>query len=112
MNVSKWILDFKPNQDASLAPIWVNFLGLPLPLFNMKYLEKLGTLIGRPLQVDSATLDFKSPSVARILVEVNVMAIPIKRLWIGDMAFGMWQPVEYENWPEYCSFCKRLGHDT
>lgn len=41
MTVSKWTLDFKPNQESSIVPIWVNFPYFPLPLFNKKYLHKL-----------------------------------------------------------------------
>ena len=66
------------------------FPGLPLPLFEKKYLLKLGSLIGRPLQVDFVTLSLKRPSVARLLVEVDVAKRPIKRIWIGDNKAGQW----------------------
>mgnify|MGYP001560426426 CR=1 FL=1 len=66
--------------------------------------------MGRPLQVDAATTDLKRPSVARVLVELDVAVPPVKRVWIGDENVGSWQKVEYEQWPEYCRFCERIGH--
>nr|XP_027099129.1 uncharacterized protein LOC113718420 [Coffea arabica] len=110
MTVSKWTLDFKSNKDSSIAPVWVCFPGLLLPLFTMKYLMKLGSLLGRPLQADSATSSFKRPSVARVLVEVDLAMEPVKRIWIGDDTYGHWQQVDYESWPAFCSFCQRAGH--
>lgn len=37
MTVSKWTLDFTANHEMPIALLWVNFSGLPLPLFNNKY---------------------------------------------------------------------------
>ena len=65
---------------------------------------KLGSLIGRPLQVDATTLNLKR------LVEVDVAKCPVPRIWIGDDDCGHWQKVEYEEWPNFCSFCEKVGH--
>lgn len=45
-----------------------------------------------------------------MLIEIDVAKQPVNRVWVGDENFGHWQKVEYENWPEYCSFCERIGH--
>lgn len=51
MTISKWTIDFSPNQESSLAPVWITFPDLPISVFFEKnYLLKLGSLIGRPLQ--------------------------------------------------------------
>ncbi|XP_071933880.1 uncharacterized protein [Coffea arabica] len=110
MTVSKWTLDFNVNQESSIIPLWVLLPSLPLHFFDKKYLFKLGSLIGRPLQVDSATLNLKRPSVTRLLVEVDVAKSTAPRIWIGDVDDGHWQKVEYEEWPKFCSFCEKVGH--
>ena len=77
MMISKWMMDFMINQESSIAPVWVSLPGLPLPLFEKKYLLKIGSLLGRPLQVDSATLALKWPSMARLLIEMDVDIPPV-----------------------------------
>nr|XP_027093600.1 uncharacterized protein LOC113714003 [Coffea arabica] len=112
MMVSKWTLDFKAHQDATFAPVWVSLPSLPLPLFNKMYIAKLAGLLGRFLKIDSATLALKRPSVARVLVEMDVSVSPPHRIWIGEDQEGFWQSVEYENWPKFCGFCTRFGHEV
>ena len=110
MSLSKWTIDFKPGAESSIAPVWVNFPGLPLPFFEKQFLLKLGNLLGRPLKVDEATASLKRPSVARILLEVDVLHSPKSRIWIGDDQWGFWQKIEYEEYPSYCAFCSLIGH--
>lgn len=80
MIISKWTLDFKANQEASIAPIWVSFLKLLFHFFNMHYLNKLASLLRKPLRVDTVTLDLRWPSVARVLGELDVSKPPTKRV--------------------------------
>ncbi|XP_027124270.2 uncharacterized protein [Coffea arabica] len=110
MSLSKWTIDFKPGAESSIAPVWVNFPGLPLPFFEKQFLLKLGNLLGRPLKVDEATAALKRPSVARLLLEVDVLNSPRSRIWIGDDQWGFWQKIEYEEYPSYCVFCSSIGH--
>lgn len=106
MVISKWSIDFKANQESAIAPIWVSLPELPLYFFNMKYLHKLGSLLGQPLQVDIATKDFRRPLVARILIELDVAKSPVKPLWIDDRNRGFWQWVEYDFWLEFRFYCE------
>ncbi|XP_071918822.1 uncharacterized protein [Coffea arabica] len=110
MQLSKWSIDFKAGQDCIIIPISVNLPGLPFPFFDKKLLLKIGSLIGRPLQVDAATLNIKRPSVARLLIEVDVAKPPLPRVWLGDEEHGQWQKVQLEVWPSFCGHCERIGH--
>lgn len=88
MTIVKWKFDYKANQECSIAPIWVTLPGLPLSFFNKKYLLKIGSLIGRPLQLDSAISNFKRPSVAHMLIKLDISKTSIKHIWIGDEEYG------------------------
>ena len=66
--------------------------------------------MGRLLKIDAATGDLRRPSVARVLVEIDVTRPQVKRVWIGDDEYGFWQKVESEIWPAFCPFCERFGH--
>ena len=76
MTMTKWSLDFCPNHDSSIAPVWINMSGLPVPLFDKLYLHKIASLIGQPLQVDASMLDLKWPSITGVLVEIDVAKKP------------------------------------
>lgn len=110
MTISKWTPDFKSSQESSIVPVWVILPNLPLYFYNTKSILKLASLLGRPLKVDSATAQFKRPSLARVLVEGDVSKQPARRIWVGDENSGHWQQVEYEDWPNYCTYCERIGH--
>ena len=84
MVISKWALDFKTHQESTIVPVWVSFPALPLSLFNKKYISKLASLLGRSLRVDSTTLKLKRPSVAQVMIKMDIAHQPPKRIWIGD----------------------------
>lgn len=86
MVVSKWSLDFRANHELAVIPVWASFLDLSLPLFAKNQLGKLAAMLGRPLRVDVATSTLRRPSVARVLVEVDVSKEPMKRVWMGVMS--------------------------
>ncbi|XP_027177262.1 uncharacterized protein LOC113776327 [Coffea eugenioides] len=110
MSILKWSMDFRADHEVAIAPIWVSFPGLPIPFFQRRQLMQLASILGRPLKMDAATSDLRHPSVARVLVEVDVALPLVKRVWIGDEDYGFWQPVDFEDIPPYCSFCPKFGH--
>ena len=88
MTISKWSLDFKANKEVSIAPVWVSFPGLPIPFFARNLLNKLASVLGHLLKIDTATGDLRRPSVARLLVELDVTQPPVKKIWTGDLDRG------------------------
>ena len=80
MTISKWSFDFKANKEVSIAPVWVSFLGLPLPFFGRNPLNKLASVLGRLLKIDAVTRDLRRPFVARVLVEIDVARTPMKKI--------------------------------
>lgn len=105
MKVLKWSPNFKPDQEPPISPVWLSFNHLPLHLFQKIPLLSLASLIGRPLKVDAATQSLVRPSVARVCVEVNLLQPSSRRIWIGQVDEGFWQPVVYKNLPSYCDAC-------
>lgn len=47
MTISKWAMDFKVNQEISIALVWVTFPDLPIPFFRKLQLSKLALTLGR-----------------------------------------------------------------
>ncbi|KAG5568245.1 hypothetical protein H5410_064740 [Solanum commersonii] len=53
-------------------------------------------------------------SMAKVKVQVDLTKDRPRHVWIGlddeDLTIGRWQPIEYENIPPYCAYCKHQGH--
>ena len=80
-------------------------------LLDERVLFSFARLVGNPLRTDAATASLKRPSVARLLVEVDLLKPRPDKIWIqlGDEE-GFWQKLTFENVPDYCSHCWHVGH--
>ncbi|GAA0156696.1 hypothetical protein LIER_14126 [Lithospermum erythrorhizon] len=52
MRMFKWTLDFCPNKESLLSPVWIHLQGLPLYLFDDEPLLLITNSIGNPLHID------------------------------------------------------------
>ncbi|KAL0904564.1 hypothetical protein M5K25_026691 [Dendrobium thyrsiflorum] len=103
MRILKWTPFFDIHEESPIVPVWISFPNLRLHFFNPKVLHALGS-------TDQATASRTRPSVARVLVEIDITKNHTKEIWVGSKAFGYLQKVEFENFPEFCSHCKMHGH--
>ncbi|XP_020690945.1 uncharacterized protein LOC110105688, partial [Dendrobium catenatum] len=110
MRLLKWSMDFDVREESPIAPVWLAFPNLRLHFFNSHILFGLASVFGRPLQTDQATASLSRPSVARILVELDVTKKHPKEIWLGSENNGYFQKVEIENLPIFCSHCRMHGH--
>ncbi|PKU60788.1 hypothetical protein MA16_Dca028207 [Dendrobium catenatum] len=111
MRLLKWSPDFDINSESPICPVWISLPNLRMHFYNHTVLQKIGSIFGRPLQVDQATANRTRPSVARILVEMDITKDWSKEIWLGSEGNGYIQKVEIENFPIFCTHCKLYGHD-
>ncbi|RAL42531.1 hypothetical protein DM860_011149 [Cuscuta australis] len=64
-------------------PIWIAFPGLPIHLHDKRALHLIASTIGTPLKVDSCTMNFSRPALARCCVEVDISNLPSARILIN-----------------------------
>ncbi|KAL0912896.1 hypothetical protein M5K25_016310 [Dendrobium thyrsiflorum] len=110
LRILKWTPFFDIRQESPIVPMWISFPNLRLHFFNPKVLHALGSLFGRPLQTDQAMAARTRPSIARVLVEVDITKKHAKEVWVGWKSYGYLQKVEFKNIPDFCSHCKMHGH--
>ncbi|XP_020697339.1 uncharacterized protein LOC110110284 [Dendrobium catenatum] len=110
MRVLKWTPFFDIKEESPIVPIWISFPNLRLHFFNPKVLHAFGSIFGRPLQTDQATASKTHPSVARVLVEVDISKKHPKEVWVGSKSYGYMQKAEFEKVPEFCNHYKMHGH--
>ncbi|KAL0923362.1 hypothetical protein M5K25_007416 [Dendrobium thyrsiflorum] len=73
MKLFKWTPHFDVNVESPIIPIWISIPNLRPHLFSPRILHDLGSLFGRPLQMDNANYSNGTrSSVARVLDELDV----------------------------------------
>ncbi|KAI0496696.1 hypothetical protein KFK09_023020 [Dendrobium nobile] len=90
--------------------MWVSFPNLRPHLFSPRILQGLGSIFGRPLKINHATSFGFLPSVARVLVELDVSKKFPDKICVGPKNLGYVQLVTLEDLPLYYLHCKSLGH--
>lgn len=87
------------------------------PFFGKDSLFSLATAVGKPLQLDQATINQSRPSCAKVRVLVDLAANLPKAMVVNvlDEATGELKTdkitIKYDYIPKYCSECKLQGHD-
>lgn len=108
MRMFKWSPDFDPNEETTLAPIWVLLPELKFHLFNWRYLKQILSPVGTPLKEDVAIIGKSRPNMAKVRVEVDLKKPLLKSVWVGLEGLsaglrGYEQILEYEGVPDYCT---------
>ncbi|KAI0530974.1 hypothetical protein KFK09_000523 [Dendrobium nobile] len=109
MMLLKWTPFFDVKEESPIVPVWISFPNLRLHFFNANVLHALGSIFGRPLQTDQAMTSRSRPSVARILVEIDITKKHSKEIWIGSENTGYLQKVDFENIPIFVFIVKFMG---
>ncbi|CAL1372536.1 unnamed protein product [Linum trigynum] len=105
--VQQWTPNFKASDPLPKKMIvWVQLPALKIHFYHKEVLNMLENLIGRTIKLDFHTLTQQRAKFARIAVEVDLSKPLVPRIWLDDD----WQKVEYENLPEVCFQCGKIGH--
>ncbi|PKU78298.1 hypothetical protein MA16_Dca008923 [Dendrobium catenatum] len=110
IKITKWPPDLDIGVESPVIPIWIFFLSLRPHLFAPKILHALGSLFGHPLKIDFATSLGSRPSLARVLVELDIMKNYPEKVWLDSKNLGYVQQVQMEVFPLFCDLCKSIGH--
>ncbi|XP_020258906.1 uncharacterized protein LOC109835340 [Asparagus officinalis] len=104
--------DFEKLNDC-IYPLWIQLPALKLNLWNAKGINKISSIIGRPIATDMLTANMQRLAYARVLVEVKMPSpLPDKIAIQGPDGSQYLQKVFYELKPRWCDHCKNVGHDT
>ncbi|VFQ76154.1 unnamed protein product [Cuscuta campestris] len=110
MVVTKWTPSFHADSESPVFLVWVSLTHLPIHLQEAKALHSIASSIRHPLMMDASTAAKTRPSMARFCVEIDISKDLLKKIWIDNGGLGFFQPVTYENLPEFGIQCKKSGH--
>ncbi|CAL1374354.1 unnamed protein product [Linum trigynum] len=105
--VHQWSPSFRTTDKPHKSVVaWIQLPELPVHFYHREVLFALGNLIGRTVKLDYHTENMERGKFARIAVELDMTKPLATRIRLD----GFWQPVLYENLPEICFECGRIGH--
>lgn len=111
LRLFQWSPDFNPAKvKQTNTQCWVRILGLPQEYWRPKIIFAIARGIGVPLSLDDATSNRVLGHFARVLVDVD-LAQPLRdRIMVERKGFAFLVDIQYERLPNFCSFCKMIGH--
>ncbi|CAI0453960.1 unnamed protein product [Linum tenue] len=105
--VHQWSPSFRTADKPHKSVVaWIQLPELPVHFYHREVLFALGNLIGRTVKLDYHTENLERGKFARIAVELDMTKPLATRIRLD----GFWQPVLYENLPEICFECGKIGH--
>lgn len=111
LTVQTWSPHFIcPAAKIHRAMVWIRFPGLNLYFYDESILLALAAAVGKPVKVDSNTLDVRRGSFARVCLEVDLSKPVVGKVWLN----GFWYKVEYEGLHRICTnygFYGQLARD-
>ncbi|CAI0393265.1 unnamed protein product [Linum tenue] len=105
--VHQWSPSFRTSDKPHKSVVaWVQLPELPVHFYHREVLFALGNLLGRTVKLDYHTEQLERGKFARLAVELDMSKPLATRIRLD----GFWQPVLYENLPDICFHCCRIGH--
>ncbi|KAG5631197.1 hypothetical protein H5410_002914 [Solanum commersonii] len=107
---------FHTAKETTQALAWISFPDLKPTYFVKESIFSLATAVGKPLQLDMATINKTIPSCARVKVQVDLMSEFPRFIEMGimneDTKVSRVEQVniQYDFLPKYCTHCKVQGH--
>ncbi|KAK2418107.1 hypothetical protein QL285_040346 [Trifolium repens] len=111
-----WTKDFNPSvQKQTSAQVWVRIYGLSQEYWRPKILFAIASSVGTPLCTDVVTnkpkFDRTFGHFVRVLVDLDISNELSYEILVERKGFAFFVELEYENLPDYCSYCKNIGHN-
>jgi len=110
-----WTKDFNPSTlKQSSAQVWVKIHGLSQEYWRPKIIFAIASCMGTPLCTDAATN--KNPferhfgHYVRVMVDIDLTQELRYKVLVERKGYAFFVEMEYENLPDYCTFCKCTGH--
>ncbi|WOK93145.1 hypothetical protein Cni_G01838 [Canna indica] len=111
LSVIQWKENFQPLKESiSQIPIWVQLPSLPFEYMHQSILPLIAAVIGRPLKFNDYTISGERGKFARFCVLVDIKKPLEHGFWIETVNGRFFQTIAYENLPNICYGCGRIGH--
>jgi len=110
-----WTKDFNSSvQNSTSAQVWVRIHGLAQEYWRPRILFAIASSVGTPICTDAAStkpmIERTFGHFARVLVDMDVSQEPRYKVLVERKDYAFFVDFEFENMPDFCSYCKKVGH--
>ena len=110
-----WTTNFSPSmQYHTSSQVWVRIYGLSQEYWRPKILFAIANVVGTPICTDSPTskpmMDRTFSHFVKDLVDMDLSQKLRYKVLVEKKDFAFFLEFEYENLPEICSHCFKIGH--
>lgn len=108
-----WVPNFDPGKAATtLAKVWIRLFGLGYEYLHRSIILSLAAAFGRPIRIDTNSLDRCFGTYVKVLVEVD-FSKPIDTFVLLETSTATIRvEMSMEDCPAFCTHCMALGHMT
>ncbi|CAN1744016.1 hypothetical protein LINPERHAP1_LOCUS1987 [Linum perenne] len=107
--IHQWTPEFRVSDSLpAKMVVWVHFPLMPVQYYHSEILTSLGNLIGKTVKIDYNTQHAERGKFARMAVEIDLNEPLAPSIELD----GAWQVIEYENLPDLCFNCGKVGHES
>ncbi|XP_021771498.1 uncharacterized protein LOC110735619 [Chenopodium quinoa] len=105
--IRKWVPNFVPDESPiKVLTTWVRIPNLPVEYFDINFLNKVGSKIGKVLRIDKTTTQAERGQFTRLSVEIDLSKPLLSKFWLNGR---IWR-IQYEGIKMVCFKCGKLGH--
>ncbi|KAJ4850290.1 hypothetical protein Tsubulata_019918 [Turnera subulata] len=108
LSVQVWHPNFDVCKPPSCAVVWIQIPGLPPEHYQKDILQCIGNEIGRFIRIDGNTQQAERGKLVRIAVSVDHSKPLLRKIEVE----GLWFFIRYEDLPNVCFACGRVGNVT
>lgn len=107
LTVQRWGPSFLQSAEvSSKVAVWLRIPKLPLELYNVQFLNRIGSSLGTMLKIDRLTSIYSREKFARICVEMDLSKPLVSHVVIRGHNIQL----EYEGLHQICFDCGCYGH--
>lgn len=108
LTIRKWIPNFIPDEaPIKVLTAWVRIPNLSVEYFDMQFLAKIGSKIGKVIRIDRNTPQAQRGKFTRLSVEIDLSKLLLSKFWLR---WKIWR-IQYDGIRMVCYTCGVFGHN-
>lgn len=106
LTIRKWVPNFVPDEaPITVLTAWVRIPNLAVEYFDIGFLSKIGSKIGKVLRVDKTAAQAERGQFTRLSMEIDLTKPLLSKFWLKGR---VWR-VQYEGIRMICYKCESYG---
>jgi len=113
LRLFEWTKEFNIHtQQQTHTQVWIRLWELPHEYWMERTQYEIAGVVGTPLLIDNVTKNRLFGHYVRVLVNLDLSKDIFYEVMVELEGFAFPLAIEYEGLPEFCTYCKSIGHNV